>query len=137
MKTYTKLPADLPTEFRGVSFDDGWEFDMPIIIYKPVMIYLQGGGGEFERGVEDYLIDLANYLDGYPGCGKPKSTLSAFERKVFKWRGWSIPNLPRRKNATHYLAKVEWSLGDDGLDFTYTILSKWGSRPKWTQPSAR
>ena len=131
MNKYTKLPTDLPQEFRGVSFDDDWEFDIPTIIYQPIMKYLIGGGGEFERGVEDYLIDLQLYLNGAENCNKPKDDLSDFEYKEFAHRGWSIPGLPRRKNATHWLARVNWKILDNGeLDFDYSVWNQWGERPE-------
>ena len=93
----------LPTEFRGVIFDDGWEFDMPCVIYYPVEIYGIGGGArQLESMVEDYCIDLSlNH--------KPSGKLSKFEQKEFKWRGWTMIGMSRRKkNATHYIFTVRW-----------------------------
>lgn len=99
---------DLPTEFRGVMFDDGWEFDVPCVIYSPIERYGIGGNtSHIESMVEDYCIDL---------ClgDKPRKKLSAFERKEFRWRGWNIRGMCKRKKAHHVSVTVKWSTDDLG-----------------------
>lgn len=129
---HKSLLADLPTEFRGISFDDGWEFDMPTIIYFPILKYMIGNGGEFEHGVEDYCIDLQLFLNKSKGCRKPNSDLSDFECREFVHRGWSIPGLLRRKDTTHYLVRVTWMIDSRGqLQFEYgDVIERYGKKPK-------
>lgn len=94
---YFNLPQKgTRVRFRGVTWNDGWEFDAPCVIYKPILRIFHVGGSakeEIERCIETICIDLC-VLDK---CLK----MSSFEQREFKWRGWSIKNLSRRKNAVH------------------------------------
>lgn len=95
---------NFPTEFRGVTWDDGWEFDSPAVIYSPIMRYRIGGNsGEIDSMVEDYCTSLA--------LGEtPRRGLSEFEKKEFQWRGWSERGMCRRKMATHVVLRLKWSV---------------------------
>ena len=99
---------EFPTEFRGVSWDDGWEFDAPCIIYSPITRYgIGGSSGYIENMVEDYCIDLAN-------GERPRATLSESERHEFRARGWSERGMRRRKRAYHVVIKVRWFIDEYG-----------------------
>lgn len=117
---------NLPTKFRGVIFDDGWEFDVPCVIYSPVERYgIGGNSGHIENMVEDYCIDL---------ClgNKPRNKLSVFERKEFRWRGWNMRGMCKRKKAVHVLVMVKWSKNARGeLEFEMVGTEKqYGKQPK-------
>lgn len=99
----------LPIEFRGCTWDDGWEFDAPTVVYFPFFMYGIGGNSEeFDHLVEDWCIDVA--------CGITRRRgLSKFDNKEFKWRGWDKYGMKYRKNAWHSRVRVKWYLDDRGL----------------------
>lgn len=94
--------AKYPTEFRGCTWDDGWEFDAPCVLYSPIKRYgIGNNSGYLENMVEDYCIDLA--LGDTPRRG-----LTASEKKEFAWRGWSERGMRHRKRAWHRVITVRW-----------------------------
>lgn len=102
---------DLPAVFRGVFWDDGWEFDAPCVMYEPFQRYSYGGNsGEFDSMVERECIAIA--------IGETSKTkFSAGELKEFERRGWSIQGFRRRKSAWHVEIAVQWRHEDDELEF--------------------
>lgn len=76
----TVAPGDRLT-FRGCGWDDGWEFDAPVVLYEPVQRYgIRGSIGNIEGMVEDVCIDLC--VEGQVPIGFSKCDL-----KEFEWRG--------------------------------------------------
>lgn len=107
----TPKPGDTIV-FRGVMFDDGWEFDAPCIIYSPCKLYSPNGGNtsEIESLVEDACIDL---------CMRESIQMkwSSGELKEFKWRGWS-PDGFRRRKGWHVTVTANFYEQDGELTFT-------------------
>jgi hypothetical protein len=104
--------CDLPSEFRGCQWDDGWEFDAPAVIYFPRKYRRYGYGGN--TGAIDYLVeeicmDLANGRKPCDGglaleCG---------------WRGWGA-RFDRRRDAWHVVYRVRWFLEDGEVQWEVT-----------------
>lgn len=95
--------------FKGVAFNDGWEFDAPVIVYNPVQRYDCTGGVSLyaiEAVVEDICIDL---------CVFPhiKERFSESTLEEFDWRRWSVKGFPRRKKALHGEVKVRFEWDED------------------------
>ena len=92
--------CDLPSEFRGVQWNDGWEFDAPAVIYFPRKCRRYGYGGNtgaIDDLVEGICIDLVIENEPFDGglaheCG---------------WRGWG-PRFDRRRDARHVVYRVRW-----------------------------
>lgn len=103
--------------FKGCCWDEGWDFDAPLIIYSPFKRYCFTGSlceAAIEAKVEDLCIDL---VLGLP-YGKKWSDDTIEE---FKWRGWST-RFNRRKKAIHHSVKVDFFLNKDNeLDFEMDI----------------
>jgi len=117
----------LPTLFRGVSWDDGWEFDGPAIVYFPIKRYgIGSNSSHIDSLVEDYCISLC--------CDeKPHRGWSAFELREFKWRHWSPQGFGKRKNAWHVTLRVKWSKDEHGhLKFDIVKRSE-----RWGRPARR
>ncbi len=80
-------------EFRGCTWDDGWEFGRPLVLYMGTKNYCDDT--RTENAIEDVLIN-ALCLD------KPlKKEFDSTDLKEFKWRGWSPRGFARRKKAWH------------------------------------
>ena len=113
---------DLPTVFRGVFWDAGWEFDAPCVLYSPFPRYGYGGNSEHLDGmVQDICVDIS--------CGTaPRKQWSESDIKEFKWRGWSPRGFAKRKEAWHVTITVRWFIDDDEqLDFQITDRKEtWG-----------
>ena len=103
-------PGDVLT-FKGVMWHEkDWEFDAPCIVYSPVLRYFQRGSickETIDDCIEDVCIDIC------VGNGIAKYSHPS-DLKEFKWRGWSINRLSRRKNAVHVTTKVEFFINDYG-----------------------
>ena len=109
----------LPTEFSGCAWNDGWEFEMPIVIYSPkkYMRFASGGSaGEIESVVEDICMDLACELPLNDGGLKEEC----------KWRHWSVNRFAKRKNAEHRTIKVKWFIEDGEIEFEFVSIEKKG-----------
>lgn len=96
--------------FRGCMWDDGWEFDAPIVVYTPAKRI--GEGGSICRNsilgvIEDVCIDAC--VDG-----EFKSEWSPDDRREFEWRGWSPAGFARRKRAVHVAIEVEFYTDEQG-----------------------
>jgi len=97
-------------EFRGCVWNDGWEFDAPLIIYSPVERFFDShwiSQAAIERKVEDICIDLC--IDG-----EIRDRFSKSDLKEFTWRGWSVPGFRRRKSAVHGTVKVKLVYDEHG-----------------------
>lgn len=114
--------TSLPTVFRGVFWDDGWEFDAPCVMYEPFQQYSIGGNsGEFDSMVEQTCICIAL-------GDEPSKLFSESELKEFKCRGWSPTGFKRRKAAWHIEIAVQWRDGEDGREFAIVNRrERWGS----------
>lgn len=112
------MSKNLPKEIHGVCFHDGWEFDMPCIIYKPFYVYGEGGNsGYLDSMVESVCIDIC--LREFKSTGEVEDQC--------KHRGWSLRGLNRRKRAVHVKWTIEWYYSDDGeLDFEIVHRSEQG-----------
>jgi hypothetical protein len=115
--------AMLPTEFRAVSWNDGWEFDMPCVVYFPAKYaHFEIVGG---TGVAELVVDAIcmNIVLGH----KPNDGGLARE---CEWRGWSINRMGRRKAAWHATIKVRWFIEDGELAWAFTSSKEtYGARP--------
>lgn len=101
------MATKLPREFFGCIWDAHWEYDAPCVIYSPVQRYGFGGNsGHLQDMVESYCIDLAIAID--EGQPLPPTKLGKGDKEEFAWRGWSMRNMRRRKNAHHVRIKVRW-----------------------------
>lgn len=96
------------TTFRGVMWDDGWEFVAPLVVYSPVKLYEVGTNtGGIERMVEDYCIDFV--------CDRnPLGEFSDLELKEFKSRGWNADGFSRKRKGHHVKVEVKWFYDSDG-----------------------
>lgn len=83
--------------FKGVIWNDGWEFDAPMIIYSPVCDYSEDGSiveSAIESRVEEICMDLCDPEDER---FTPSSIWGPADLKDFEWRGWSTKGFKRRK----------------------------------------
>ena len=114
-------PVGSVVEFKGCVWDDGWEFDAPLILYSPVERYDHVGSicpESLESIVEDVCIDLC--IKGFV-----KEKFIASDLDEFRWRSWSPKGFSRRRRAVHGTIKVKFTLDGHGeRSFEYT------SRPK-------
>lgn len=106
----TKEPAkdiaNLPTEFRGCQWNDGWEFDAPCVVYFPpkyATFKAAGNTGGIDQLVEDICMDLALGLKHNDGGLSTEC----------EWRGWG-KRFARRRNARHVVITVQWELDEAG-----------------------
>lgn len=119
--------AKLPTLFKGCCWDDGWEFDMPCILYFPYKRYSPFGSNssEIDGMVEDICFALA--------LGeKVRIGWSDGEFREFAWRGWGPSRFASRKRAWHVTIRVKWKRDETGRmmpEFTKRT-EKWGGGKK-------
>lgn len=111
----------LPTLFRGVWWNDGWEFDAPCVITFPFKRYgYWGNSSVFDQMVQGVCSDLAMGLDVRRGW-------SESDLHEFRWRGWST-RFERRKNAWHIAIKVAWFTKAGARDYRFvTRREQWGA----------
>ena len=79
--------ASFPTEFRGVMWNDHWEFDAPCVIYYPpafMAFGIGGNTGHLDSMVEDICENLSLKWDHNDG---------GLDREC-EWRGWSKRGQP-------------------------------------------
>lgn len=103
----------LPTEFRGVMFDDGWEFDAPCVVYSPRPMRrfrVAGNSGGIDALVEDICCDITCGLELGDG---------GLEREC-EWRRWSLRGFAKRKRAWHVVITGRWARRDGELEFEPT-----------------
>jgi hypothetical protein len=100
--------ANFPTEFRGCTWNDGWEFGNPAVIYYPKQ-YRCYGETNLDQVVEDICISLA--------IGQKLSDGGL--AKECEWRGWG-PRFDRRRDAWHVLYKVRWFVKDGEIIWDIT-----------------
>lgn len=107
-----KVKAGDVITFKGVCWDDGWEFDAPCIVFEPVIRQAEVGSlcRESVLGVvEDICIDLC--IDGEVMGLDPKTD------KEWKWRRWTVAKIRRKPNV--HEVKVRFFEGSDGLEFEF------------------
>ncbi len=105
----TKLDiTKLPTVFRGVCWDDYWEFDRPCVVYMPYKTWGPGGSvGYLSTIIEEICIHIAVH-------GKePSKKWNESELETFKHYEWSPRGFARRKDAYHYECVVEWFINEE------------------------
>lgn len=107
-------PGDV-IRFEGCVWNDGWEFDAPLIIYAPVRRYCIAttvSRHAIWAQVEDLAIDL---------CVEPGGIRRDFfedDLKEFAARGWSPRGFRRRKSAIHAFFDLRFfDDEDEGLSF--------------------
>jgi hypothetical protein len=99
--------SQYPTIFRGCTWDGGWEFDAPCVLYYPVVRFgIGGNSGAIDGLVEDYCFDLEE--------GKKPPRVRAGDLQEFKWRGYSQRGFKHRKRAWHVEIKVRWTRDSHG-----------------------
>ena len=102
--------------FKGCVWNAHWEFDCPAIIYSPVQRYFDNCGSickEVVEGlVEDVCIDICLK-------GQIDKEFNVLDKKVFKWRGWSLKGFGSRKSAVHAIVPVVFKMDKDGMIFEY------------------
>lgn len=82
---------------RTMRWDDGWEFDCPVVILSPVVSVAEDGRS-IEQMVESFLIDCC--IDGIPASEK-------------LWR-WPLSYLKRKfYRVEHQTTVVEFVLDED------------------------
>lgn len=80
-------------EFRACTWDDGWEFGGPCVLYAGTKEY--GDDVRIENFIENVLIDALV-------SDKPlKKEFDSMDLKVFGHYGWSPRGFARRKKAWH------------------------------------
>ena len=94
------LVGNLPTEFRGCQWNDGWEFDAPCVVYYPRRFRRYGYGGN--TGAIDDMVDEICYA---LAC-ENKPTDGGLAQEC-AWRGWG-PRFDRRRDARHVVYRVRW-----------------------------
>ena len=97
--------STLPTEFRGCTWDDGWEFDAPCVIYYPSR-YACAGEGNNSGGLDYMVEDICNAI------GEGEDHDDGGLDGECEWRGWSRRGFARRRRATHVVFTVQWSMED-------------------------
>ncbi len=110
-----KVKADDILVFRGLMWDEHWDFDAPIIVYSPVTKYSSSGSvcaTSIVDVIEDACIDLCL------GADLP-TEWSEGALKEFAFRGWDPKEFGRRKTAIHAEVTVKFVNGTDGLEFDY------------------
>lgn len=110
---------------RGVMFDDGWDFDAPIVLYSGFLALSDGGSicrESIYHAVESSCLDWV--MDG-----NIPNQWSDLQTKEIRWRGWSERGFRRRKNAVHAEFKVKLIHEDDGTR-NFEILSMEGFYPE-------
>lgn len=107
---------NLPTEFRGCIWDEGWEFDAPCILYYPVKRYtpFAGNSGGVDCLVEGLCCDISLHGIKKIDCGFTKSEL-----RELKLRGWGL-RFDRRRNARHVRIRGKWRKEDGDIYFYVT-----------------
>jgi hypothetical protein len=106
--------STLPTEFRGCVWNDGWEFDVPCVVYFPANYAAFGCGGN-TGGIDNIVEKICTDLSlGYTHNDGGLVT-------ECEWRGWSKKGFARRRNAKHIIIKGHWEMRS--------------GKPNWTQDS--
>ena len=76
--------------FRGVFFDDHWEYDAPAVLYAGAHQFgIGGNAGKLDEMIENAAMD---WVDGHLKSGWHDSDL-----REFKARGWSTRGFAKRK----------------------------------------
>jgi len=96
----------LPTEFRAVHWDDGWDFDGPTVVYYPKKYRMFGSGGN-SGSIDDLIEELC--MNICIGVEPSDEGLS----EEMEWRGWGS-RFERRKKADHAFVKVKWFHNSEG-----------------------
>lgn len=91
-------PDESIIEFKGCTFNDGWEFGQPAILYSPVCRY---GDDSVYRLVEDVCIDFCAF-------GEARRDFTDSDNQEFQWRGWARTGFRRRKAARHLTFRVRF-----------------------------
>jgi hypothetical protein len=95
--------------FRGVCWDDGWEFDAPLVIYEPIPRICETGSIS-PVAIVDKVNDIC--LDLCLGDDLP-TQWSEGTKKELKWRGWSPRGFKRRGNGCHAEVVVKFTMDID------------------------
>ncbi len=102
-----EVKAGLEVRVRGLRWDDGWEFDCPVVIIDPVLRVYEDGCG-LDQAMEDLLIDAC--IDG-----------QIKDHEAWRWEeapGGSLAYLRRkyyRKNVERMDVKVRFCVVDGEL----------------------
>jgi len=102
------MKPKFPTVFRGVIWDDHWEFDAPCVVYHPrrnTRFTIGSNSGAIDRMVEEICYDLSR--NPFRPC---RSTSDGGWEQERKWRGWG--SRPERRKAWHVEIRVRWKLID-------------------------
>jgi hypothetical protein len=97
-----------PTRFRGVMWNDGWEFDAPCALYSPVVREIHAGN---TSGIDELVETVAFELSE----GRDVPRIDDATSREFLGRQWSVTNLSRRRRAYHVLIVGKWVV-EDGYD---------------------
>jgi len=97
-------PGDILT-FKACTWDAGWEFDAPCIVYEPLKYYcFEHPEAAIESLCDDLCIGEVARESWHPDG-----------LREFKWRGWNPNGFARRKNARHVTLTAEFYTDGDGL----------------------
>ena len=99
-----------PYIFRGVMWDDHWEYDAPCVLYGPVKRYGIGGNTGHLASMIEEMCELITLVEELP------VEFSDHDLKEFKWRGWSPRNFARR-TGWHIRCTVAFHREKYGLNF--------------------
>lgn len=72
-------------EFLAISWDEGWEFDHPTVVLKPIIEY-SPNGNSCEEMIEDMAISF---------CCNEDVEDDEFFKDECDWRGWKLPTLKK------------------------------------------
>jgi hypothetical protein len=97
------------TFFEAIAdHDSGWEFDMPIVMFNPVLIEGQAGNIQyFENMIEDYMIDISL---GQKIENDEHSIYNINQCKRYKNL---YLNKKSRKGVIYLMANIEWDTSDN------------------------
>lgn len=109
LKSPLDLPdlSKLPTEFRGVTWDAGWEFDMPTIVYYPTK-YMTNGYSNNSFGIDSMVEEIC-----YDISSGKESSDGGIDSEC-EWRGWSKKGFAKRKIAWHVVITGQWLFDKEG-----------------------
>lgn len=101
-----KITPGLEIKIRALRWDDGWEFNCPVVIIDPVL-HVHENGDSFEAIAESLCIDACIYgvlkdEDGWRWKDAPGGALGYLRRKY------------HRKHVQRYEGRVRFILDEDG-----------------------
>lgn len=95
-----KIELNREYYFKGITWNAGWDFNNPVVIYSPIMRYNCNASSISKCAIINFVEEICTDLcTGGDLCtvGSGKISFTDNVIKEFKWRGWNIKNLIKRK----------------------------------------